>query len=538
VSAKKIVLSEEAHQAVRRGVRTLARTVKVTLGPRGRAVLIEKKWGPPIVSVDGVTVAKEIQLEDPLENVGAQMVREVASKTNDDAGDGTTTATVLAEAIYEEGIRNVASGANPIAVKRGIDRASQAVIAELKRLSRPVKDAQDIRRVGTIAAGGNQEIGEILAAAHEKVGKDGVITVEEGHGMKTELEWVEGLQFDKGYLSPYFVTDAEPMKAILEDPYILIHEKKLSSIHAFIPLLEKIGNAGKPLLVIAEDVEGDVLATLVVNRLRGNLNVCAVKAPAYGDRRKAMMEDIAVLTGGTAILEDLGTPLEKVELPLLGRAKKVIVEKEATTIIEGAGDTKTIQGRIAQIRKEIKDSSSEYDREQLRERMAKLAGGIVQVNVCAATEIEMKEKKLRVEDAMFATRAAIDEGIVPGGGVALVRAAAVLQKLTTDETDEKTGIAIVQKALEAPIRQIAVNSGYDGAVVVDKVKASKDVGFGFNADTGEYGDLFEMGILDPTKVVRCALQNATSVASLLLTTECVIVEEPEKKSAPKEFEAA
>ncbi len=533
MAAKRIAFDQEAREAIRRGVKQLARAVKVTLGPRGRAVLIEKKWGAPTVSVDGVTVAKEIELKEPYENMGAQMVKEVASKTNDVAGDGTTSATVLAEAIFEEGLKNVTAGANPIALKRGIDKAVEAVVAELKRLSKPVRldDISEVRNVGTIAAGGDETIGKMLAEAMQKVGKDGVITVEEGKGLETYVEWVEGMQFDKGYLSPYFVTEPEEMKATFKDCYILLHEKKISAVKDLIPLLETIAKTGRPLLIISEDIEGDALSTLVVNKLRGTLNICAVKAPGYGDRRKALMEDIAVLTGGKAIFEDLGIPLEKVDLTLLGRAKKIVVEKENTTIIEGAGETKAIQGRIGQIKKEMEDTTSDYDKEKLQERLAKLAGGVAQVKVCAATEVEMKEKKLRVEDALHATRAAVEEGILPGGGVALLRASRALDKIKGSDDDEKTGIDIVRRAVEAPIKQIACNSGVEGAIVVDKVMESKDVNFGFNADTLEYGDMIKGGVIDPTKVVRCALENAASVSSLLLTTGAIIAEIPEPRPA-------
>src|SRR5258706_623750 len=533
MAAKKIIFDQDAREAIRRGVKQLARAVKVTLGPRGRAVLLEKKWGAPIVSVDGVTVAKESELKDPYENMGAQMVKEVASKTNDVAGDGTTSATVLAEAIFEEGLKNVTAGANPIAIKRGIDKAVEAIVAELKRLSKPVRldDQSEVRNVGTIAAGGDESIGKMLAEAMQKVGKDGVITVEEGKGLETYVEWVEGMQFDKGYLLPYFVTEPEEMKATFKDCYILLHEKKISAVKDLIPLLEKIAKAGKPLLIISEDIEGDALSTLVVNKLRGTLNICAVKAPGYGDRRKALMEDIAVLTGGKAIFEDLSVQLEKVDLTLLGRAKKIVVEKENTTIIEGAGDTKEIQGRISQIKKEMEATTSDYDKEKLQERLAKLAGGVAQVQVCAATEVEMKEKKLRVEDALHATRAAVEEGILPGGGVALLRASKALDKIKGSDDDEKTGIDIVRRAVEAPIKQIAWNSGVEGAIVVDKVLESKDVNFGFNADTLEYGDLIKGGVIDPTKVVRCALENAASVSSLLLTTGAIIAEIPESRPA-------
>src|SRR5262245_45030638 len=529
--AKKITFDQEAREAIRRGVKQLARAVKVTLGPRGRAVLLEKKWGAPTVSVDGVTVAKEIELKDPYENMGAQMVKEVASKTNDNAGDGTTSATVLAEAIFEEGLKNVTAGTNPIAIKRGMGKAVEAVVEELKKLSRPVKGREDIQHVGTIAAGGDEEIGKIFADAMEKVGKDGVITVEEGKGVKTEVEWVEGMQFDKGYSSPYFVTEPEDMKAVLKDCYLLINEKKVSAVKDLVPVLEKIAKTGKPLLIICEEVEGDALATLVVNKLRGTLQVGAVKAPGYGDRRKAMMEDIAVLTGGKAIFEDLGIPLEKVDLSMLGRAKKIVVEKENTTVIEGAGDTKAIQGRISQIRKEMETTTSDYDKEKLQERLAKLAGGVAQINVCAATEVEMKEKKLRVEDAMFATRAAVQEGILPGGGVALIRASKALEKVKGSNEDERTGVDIIRRAVEAPIRQIAANSGIDGAIVVERVKEAKDSNFGFDAEKLEYGDMFKFGIIDRTEVLRAAPQNAARVASLLLTTDAVISEIPEKKAA-------
>jgi len=532
MTAKKIVYEQEAREAIRRGVRQLARAVKVTLGPRGRAVLLEKKWGAPTVSVDGVSVAKEIELKDPYENMGAQMVREVASKTNDNAGDGTTTATLLAEAIFEEGLRNVTAGANPILLKRGIDKAVDAVVEELKKISRPVKGRDDIEHVGAIAAGGDHEIGKIFADAMEKVGKDGVITVEEGKTMKTEVEWVEGMQFDRGYLSPYFVTDTADMKAVLKDCYLLIHEKKISSVKDLVPVLEKVAKSGKPLLIIAEEVDGDALATLVVNKLRGTLQVCAVKAPGYGDRRKAMLEDIAVLTGGKAIFEDLGISLDKVDLNMLGTAKKVSIDKDTTTIVEGAGETKAIQGRIAQIKKEIETTTSDYDREKLQERLAKLAGGVVQINVGAATEVEVKERKLRVEDAMFATRAAVEEGILPGGGVALLRASRACDGVKADNDDERTGVEIIRRACEAPLKQIAFNSGMDGAVAVNKVKESSDFNFGFNGETYEYGDMFKFGVIDTNKVVRCGLQNASSVASLLLTTDCLVCEIPEKKETP------
>jgi len=532
MTAKLIVFDQAAREGIRRGVRQLARVVKVTLGPRGRAVLIEKKWGAPVVSVDGVTVAKEVELQDPFENMGAQMVKQVASKTNDDAGDGTTTATVLAEAIFEEGLKNVTAGAHAIALKRGMDKAVEAVVAELKRLSKPVRldDVSEVRQVGTIASGGDEDTGKMLAEAMQKVGKDGVITVEEGKGLETRVEWVEGMQFDKGYLSPYFVTDPAEMKAVFKDCYVLIHEKKISAAKDLIPLLELIAKSGKPLVIIADDIDGDALTTLVVNKLRGTIGVCAIKAPGYGDRRKGMLEDIALLTGGKAISEDLGIELEKVDLSMLGRAKKVSVERENTTIVEGAGDAKAIQARIGQIRKEIETTTSDFDKEKLQERLAKLAGGVAQIQVCAATEIEMKERKLRVEDALHATRAAVEEGILPGGGVALVRAARALARLKGLTDDEKTGVDIIRRALEAPIRQIAANSGAEGAVVIGRVLEAKDAAFGFNAETMEYGDMMKFGVIDPTKVVRCALQNAASVASLLLTTDAMISDIPENRA--------
>jgi len=532
MTAKLIVFDQAAREGIRRGVRQLARVVKVTLGPRGRAVLIEKKWGAPVVSVDGVTVAKEVELQDPFENMGAQMVKQVASKTNDDAGDGTTTATVLAEAIFEEGLKNVTAGAHAIALKRGMDKAVEAVVAELKRLSKPVRldDVSEVRQVGTIASGGDEDTGKMLAEAMQKVGKDGVITVEEGKGLETRVEWVEGMQFDKGYLSPYFVTDPAEMKAVFKDCYVLIHEKKISAAKDLIPLLELIAKSGKPLVIIADDIDGDALTTLVVNKLRGTISVCAIKAPGYGDRRKGMLEDIALLTGGKAISEDLGIELEKVDLSMLGRAKKVSVERENTTIVEGAGDAKAIQARIGQIRKEIETTTSDFDKEKLQERLAKLAGGVAQIQVCAATEIEMKERKLRVEDALHATRAAVEEGILPGGGVALVRAARALARLKGLTDDEKTGVDIIRRALEAPIRQIAANSGAEGAVVIGRVLEAKDAAFGFNAETMEYGDMMKFGVIDPTKVVRCALQNAASVASLLLTTDAMISDIPENRA--------
>jgi chaperonin GroEL len=529
MGAKKLAYDLEAREAIRRGVRQLARAVKVTLGPAGRNVLIEKKWGAPVVSSDGVTVAKEIELKDAWENMGAQMVKEVASKTADVAGDGTTTATVLAEAIFNEGLKNITAGANPIAVKRGIDKAVEAVVAELGRMKRDIKKSEEIENVGTIAAGGDREIGKKIAEAMDKVGRDGVITIEEGKGLTTTVEYVEGMQFDKGYLSPYFVTNPESMKAELKDCFLLVYEKKIAAIKDLIPLLEKIAKTGKPLLIIAEEVEGDALATLVVNKIRGTLQVCAVKAPGYGDRRKEMLEDIAVLSGGKAIFEDLGIQLEKVDLAMLGRAKKAIVEKENTTLVEGAGSTEAIKGRIEQIKQQISKTTSDYDKEKLQERLAKLSGGVAQVNVGAATEVEMKERKLRIEDAMFATRAAVEGGILPGGGVALVRAAETLSKVKTDHEDERIGVEIVRRAMDAPIRQIAENSGVDGAVVVENIHKNRDVEYGYDAENAEYVNMFKAGIIDPTKVVRSALQNAASVASLLLTTEALVSEVPEKK---------
>ncbi len=529
MAAKKLAFEQEAREAIRRGVRQLARAVKVTLGPRGRNVLLEKKWGAPTVSSDGVTVAKEIELKDPWENMGAQMVKEVASRTADVAGDGTTTATVLAEAIFEEGLKSITAGANAIAIKRGIDKATAHVVEQLKKMKKDVKSDTEIENVGIIASGGFKNIGKMIAEAMKKVGKDGVITVEEGKGLETNVEYVEGMQFDKGYISPYFVTNPEENKCEQKDCYILIYEKKISAVKDLIPLLENIAKTGKPILIIAEELEGDALATLVVNKLRGTLQVCAVKAPGYGDRRKAMMEDIAVLTGGKPIFEDLGIELEKVDLSMLGRAKKVIVEKENTTVIEGAGSTEAIRGRIEQIKKEIERTTSDYDKEKLQERLAKLAGGVAQINVCAATEVEMKERKLRIEDAMHATRAAVEEGILPGGGVALVRAAKTLEKLKGSNEDEQVGIDIIRRALEAPIKQISENAGIDGAVAIEKIKASDDVEFGLNAETLEYENLFKTGVIDPTKVVRVALQNAASVSGMLLTTEALVSEIPEKK---------
>jgi chaperonin GroEL len=528
--SKQLLFEEQARAALLRGVNVMSQAVKVTLGPKGRNVVIDKKFGSPTITKDGVTVAKEIELKDPAENMGAQMIKEVAAKTSDVAGDGTTTATVLAQAIFREGLRNVTAGANPMALKRGIEQAVERVVAELRQITKSTKDKKEIAQVATIAANNDKTIGNLIAEAMEKVGKDGVITVEEAKAMETTLEVVEGMQFDRGYLSPYFVTDPERMEAVLEDPVILIHEKKLGVMKDMLPLLEQVARAGKPLLIIAEEVEGEALATLVVNKLRGTFSCCAVKAPGFGDRRKAMLEDIATLTGGKAITEDLGIKLENIKLEDLGRAKKVVVDKDNTTIIEGAGSTKEIEGRIKQIRAQIEETTSDYDREKLQERLAKLAGGVALVKVGAATETEMKEKKARVEDALNATRAAVEEGVVPGGGVALLRAAKGLDGLEL-AGDEATGAHIVKRALEEPIRQIVENAGFEGAVVVEKVKASKDVDYGFDAESNEYVDMMHAGIIDPTKVERIALQNAASIASLLLTTEALIVEVPEHDKA-------
>ena len=529
--AKQIVYSENARHALLRGVNQLADAVKVTLGPKGRNVVLDKKFGSPTITKDGVSVAKEIDLKDPLENLGARMVREVASKTSDIAGDGTTTATVLAQAIIREGSKNVAAGANPMALKRGIDTAVEAVTAELKALSRPVSGNM-VAQVGTISANSDATIGTIIAEAMEKVGKDGVITVEEARTMETSLDVVEGMQFDRGYLSPYFVTDPERMEAVLEDPVILIHEKKLSSLKDMLPILEKVAQAGKPLLVIAEDVDGEALATLVVNKLRGTIKVAAVKAPGFGDRRKAMLEDIAVLTGGKAITEDLGIKLENLTLQDLGRAKKVTIDKDNTTIVEGAGTKKAIEGRVKQIRTQIEDTTSDYDREKLQERLAKLVGGVAVIKVGAATESEMKEKKARVEDAMHATKAAVEEGIVPGGGVALLRAATVLDTVAKNlDEDQRLGVEIIRRACEEPIRWISQNAGLEGSIVAAKVRESKDRDFGFNAANETYENLVTAGVIDPTKVVRSALQNAASIAGLLLTTEALVSEVPEEKKA-------
>jgi chaperonin GroEL len=534
--AKQVIHGEDSRAAILRGINQLAEAVKITLGPKGRNVVIDKKFGSPTITKDGVTVAKEIELKDALENMGAQMVREVASKTSDVAGDGTTTATVLAQAIFREGVKTVAAGGNPMAIKRGIDKAVERAIAEIQRMAKPVK-GDAIAQVGTISANGDQTIGNIIAEAMNKVGKDGVITVEESKTMETALEVVEGMQFDRGYLSPYFVTDPERMEAVLDNPLILIHEKKISSMKDLLPILEQVAKMGKPMLIIAEDVEGEALATLVVNKLRGTLNIAAVKAPGFGDRRKAMLEDIAILTGGKVISEDLGIKLESIKIEDLGRAKKVTIDKDNTTIVEGNGKTSDIEGRVKTLRAQIEETSSDYDREKLQERLAKLVGGVAVIKVGAATETEMKEKKARVEDAMHATRAAVEEGIVPGGGVALVRAAKVLEKLdlTADggDPDEQIGVNIVRRSLEEPLRQIVQNAGKEGAVVVEKVRAAKDATYGFNAATEQYEDLVKAGVIDPAKVTRTALQNAASIAGLMLTTEAMVSELPDDdKSSP------
>jgi chaperonin GroEL len=526
--AKQITYGDESRQSILRGVNRLADAVKVTLGPKGRNVVLDKKFGSPVITKDGVTVAKEIELKEPLENMGAQMVREVASKTSDVAGDGTTTATVLAQAIYREGSKNVTAGANPMDVKRGIEKAVGVVVEELKKLSKPVAGKM-IAQVGTVSANNDETIGNIIAEAMEKVGKDGVITVEEAKTLETSLEVVEGMQFDRGYLSPYFVTDAERMEAVLENPLVLIHEKKISSMKDLLPVLEQVAKLGKPLLIIAEDVEGEALATLVVNKLRGTLQVAAVKAPGYGDRRKAMLEDIATLTGGKAITEDLGIKLENLKLEDMGKAKKITIDKDNTTIVEGAGKSKDIEGRVKQIRTQIDETTSDYDREKLQERLAKLVGGVAVIKVGAATETEMKEKKARVEDAMHATKAAVEEGIVPGGGVALLRCLKAVEAIKV-EGDMAVGVNIIRRALEEPLRQIAMNTGHEGAVVVARVKDAKTAEEGFNAQNEKYENLVEAGVIDPTKVVRSALQNAASIASLLLTTEALVSEIPEEKS--------
>jgi chaperonin GroEL len=530
MAAKQIVYSENSRQAILRGVNQLADAVKVTLGPKGRNVVLEKKFGGPTITKDGVTVAKEVELKDPLENMGAQMVREVASKTSDVAGDGTTTATILAQCIFREGVKSVAAGANPMALKRGIEKAVELVVEEVKKFSKPVTGDM-IAQVGTISANGDTTIGNTIAEAMKKVGKDGVITVEESRTMTTELQTVDGMQFDRGYLSPYFISDPDRMECVLEEPYILIHEKKISNMKDLLPVLEQIARSGKPLLVIAEEVEGEALATLVVNKLRGTLNACAVKAPGFGDRRKAMLEDIGILTGGKAIFEETGIKLEGVRLEDLGKAKRVTVDKDNTTIIDGGGTQKNIEARIKQLRNQVEETTSDYDREKLQERLAKLAGGVAVIKVGAATETEMKEKKARVEDALHATRAAVEEGIVPGGGVALLRAASALDNVKT-EHDEKIGVDIIRRACEEPVRQIVGNAGFEGAIIIEKIRANKDTNFGFNAQTAVYEDLVKSGVIDPTKVTRSALQNASSIAALMLTTEAMIAEIPEKKSAP------
>ncbi len=533
MAAKELKFREEARGAMLKGVNTLANAVRVTLGPKGRNVVLGKKYGSPVITKDGVTVAKEIELADKYENMGAQMVREVAVKTNDTAGDGTTTATVLAQAIFRDGVKNVTAGANPMSLQRGIQMATDAVVAELQRISKPVKNKEDLMNVASVSANNDREIGKLISEAMEQVGKDGVVTVEEAKTLQTELEIVEGMQFDRGYLSPYFVTNAERMEAVLDEPLILLHEKKISAMRDLLPILEQAAGSGRPLLIVAEDIDGDALATLVVNKLRGTIKVCAVKAPAFGDRRKAILEDLAILTGARVITEDLGVKLENVQLADLGSAKRVIVDKDTTTVVEGGGDRKAIQGRVATIRKQIEDTTSDYDREKLQERLAKLAGGVAVVKVGAPTETAMKEIKMRVEDALNATKAAAQEGTVVGGGIALLRAARALDNLLSDELDVQTGINLVRRALEEPLRRIAENAGLDGAVVVGKVEELKG-NRGFNAATGEYEDLVAAGIIDPTKVVRTALQNASSIAGLLLTTDAAITDAPEpKKGAPQ-----
>jgi chaperonin GroEL len=530
MASKELHFNTEARAALKRGVDQLAEAVKVTLGPKGRNVVIDKKFGAPTVTKDGVTVAKEIELSDPLENMGAQMVKEVATKTSDIAGDGTTTATVLAQAIFREGLKNVTAGSNPMALKRGIDRAVSAVVDELKRISVPTAGKKEIAQVGAISANNDKEIGNLIAEAMEKVGKDGVITVEEARGLETTLETVDGMQFDRGYLSPYFVTDPEKMESVLEDGLILIHDKKISSMKDLLPVLEKVAQMGKPLLIIAEDVEGEALATLVVNKLRGTLRVSAVKAPGFGDRRKAMLQDIAVITGGQVISDEVGLKLENAQVTDLGKAKRIVVDKDNTTLIDGAGEEAAIKGRIAEIRAAIDKATSDYDKEKLQERLAKISGGVAVINVGAATEAEMKEKKARVEDALHATRAAVEEGIVPGGGVALIRAQKVLKSLKLEDAEEQIGVDIIRKAIEEPLRMIVQNAGGEGSIVLEKVRSSKDDKFGYNALTDTYEDLVASGVIDPTKVTRTALQNAASIAGLLLTTEAIIVEKKEEKS--------
>ena len=530
--AKQLKFSEDARSAMLKGVAQLAKAVKMTLGPKGRNVVLDKKFGSPTVTKDGVAVAKEIELEDPFENMGAQMVHEVASKTSDVAGDGTTTATVLAEIIFSEGVRNVAAGANPMALRRGIEKAVEAIVEQLKKISVPTETKEQITQIASISANNDHKIGELIADAMDKVGKDGVITVEEGKSLLTEVELVEGMQFDKGYISPHFVNKIETMESDLEKPYVLIHEKKISAVKDLVGLLEKIAQSGRPLVLIAEDIEGEALATLVVNKLRGTLQCCAVKAPGFGDRRKDMLRDIAILTGGKAIMEDMGISLENIQMADLGTAKRVRIDKDNTTLIEGGGDGKDIKGRIEQIKKQIETTTSDYDREKLEERLARLAGGVAQINVGAATEVEMKERKARVEDALHACRAAVEEGILPGGGVAPLRALKALDDVKCDSDDEKTGVDIVRRAMDSPIKQIAENSGLDGSIVAAKVAESKDVNFGYDAMAGKYCDLVKAGVIVPTKVERCALQNAASVAGLLLTTDALVSEIPEKKKGP------
>jgi chaperonin GroEL len=532
MAAKDLVFDTEARGALKKGVDKLAEAVKVTLGPKGRNVVLDRKFGSPTITKDGVTVAKEVELEDPIENMGAQMVKEVATKTSDLAGDGTTTATILAQAIFREGLKNVTAGANPMSLKRGIDKAVDCVVEELKSFSQETAGKKEIAQVGTISANNDPEIGDLIADAMEKVGKDGVITVEEAKGLETTLETVEGMQFDRGYVSPYFVTDPDRMEAILEDALILIHDKKVSTMKDLLPVLEKVAQMGRPLLIIAEDVEGEALATLVVNKLRGTLKVAAVKAPGFGDRRKAMLQDLATLTGGQVISEEVGFKLENAVVSDLGRAKRVVIDKDNTTVIDGAGEEGKIQGRIKEIRSAIDKSTSDYDREKLQERLAKLAGGVAVINVGAATETEMKEKKARVEDALHATRAAVEEGIVPGGGVALLRTQRALRDLVLEDADEQIGVRIVERAVEEPIRQIVSNAGVEGSIVVERVRQSDDPSFGYNAQTEKFEDLVAAGVIDPTKVTRTALQNAASIAGLLLTTEAVVVEKPEKDKAP------
>ncbi|MBI4842954.1 MAG: chaperonin GroEL [Nitrospirae bacterium] len=529
--AKQLLFDEAARKKLLSGITALTDAVKSTLGPKGRNAILDKKFGAPTITKDGVTVAKEIELKDPYENMGAQLVREVASKTSDVAGDGTTTATVLAYAMFKEGMKHMVAGANPGEIKRGIEISVTEIIAELKKLSKPVKDKKEIAQVGTISANNDSEIGDLIADAMDKVGKDGVITVEEAKGLATTLDVVEGMQFDRGYISPYFVTDAERMECVLEGALILIHEKKISTMKDLLPILEQTAKMGQPLLIIAEDIEGEALATLVVNKLRGTIHVCAVKAPGFGDRRKAMLEDIAILTGGKMIAEDLGMKLEKVQISDLGRAKKITIDKENTTIVEGAGDVKAIKGRASQIKAQIEETTSDYDKEKLQERLAKIVGGVAVINVGAATETEMKEKKARVEDALHATRAAVEEGIVPGGGVALIRTIQALEKLKLDN-DQQIGVNIVKRAIEEPIRQIVENAGLEGSVIVDKVKSSKEKNFGFDANAEEYVDMLKAGIIDPTKVTRYAVQNAASVAALMLTTSVMVTEIPEKENTP------